>query len=335
MCKQTPPPSSTPLLEVDNLKTTFPIRRGLLLRKVAEVRAVDGVSFSLNRGQTLGLVGESGCGKSTLGRTLIRLLEPSSGAIRFEGEDFLACSGKTLREKRQRLQMIFQDPFAALDPRKTVGQIIMEPLQVHAIGNRAQQREQALELLAVVGLKAEHINRYPHEFSGGQRQRISIARSIMLRPELIIADEPTSALDVSVQAQILNLLKDLQRQFTLTYIFISHDLAVVEHVCDTIAVMYLGKIVEMAPRDTLFTNPQHPYTQALLAAIPQVGRGKRRGRLTLGGDVPSPIDPPSGCAFHPRCQYANARCSQQTPVLTPVTEGDGGDHQVACWLTPP
>jgi len=332
MYKTPKPESNEALLEVAELSTRFPIRRGLLLRKVAEVRAVDGVSFSLKRGQTLGLVGESGCGKSTLGRTIIRLLEPSSGSIRFEGEDFLACSGKVLREKRQRLQMIFQDPFAALDPRKTVGQIIMEPLQVHAIGSSAQQREKALELLAVVGLKAEHINRYPHEFSGGQRQRISIARSIMLRPQLIIADEPTSALDVSVQAQILNLLKDLQRQFDLTYIFISHDLAVVEHVCDTIAVMYLGKIVEMAPRDTLFANPRHPYTQALLAAIPQLGRGKRRGRLTLKGDVPSPIDPPSGCAFHPRCQYANARCSLQTPALKAVAEGDSGDHQVACWL---
>ncbi|MFT5578086.1 MAG: oligopeptide transport system ATP-binding protein [Paraglaciecola psychrophila] len=330
MYKPAAPVPSKALLEVDNLKVSFPIRRGLLLRKVAEVRAVDGVSLVLQRGQTLGLVGESGCGKSTLGRTIIRLLEPSSGSIRFEGEDFLGCSGKVLREKRRRLQMIFQDPFAALDPRKTVGQIIMEPLQIHRIGNREQQRQKALELLVVVGLKTEHINRYPHEFSGGQRQRISIARSIMLRPELIIADEPTSALDVSVQAQILNLLKDLQRQFNLTYIFISHDLAVVEHVCDTIAVMYLGKIVEIAPRDALFAKPQHPYTQALLTAIPQVGRGKRRGRLTLGGDVPSPIDPPSGCAFHPRCQYASARCSLETPALESVIDSDG--HQVACWL---
>lgn len=325
------------LLEVKNITKYFPIRKGILLRKVGDVKAVDGISFKLEKGKTIGLVGESGCGKSALGRSIIRLYEPSSGEITFDGQDFLASSKEQLRRQRKKLQMIFQDPFAALDPRKTVGQIIMEPLQVHGIGSRGEQNQKALELLSIVGLKPMHMNRYPHEFSGGQRQRISIARTIMLRPQLIIADEPTSALDVSIQAQILNLLKSLQKEFDLTFIFISHDLAVVEHVCDVIAVMYLGKIVEMAPRDQLFSNPQHPYTKALLDAVPQVGRGKRKGRKALQGDVPSPINPPSGCTFHPRCERASDQCKSQIPALNGFQElkiqNSSNEHVVACWLT--
>lgn len=320
---------SDTLLEVKNIKKYFPIRKGLLLKKVGDVRAVDDISFKLEKGQTIGLVGESGCGKSTLGRTIIRLYEPTSGDIFFKGQKFNNVKGQELRQMRQKIQMIFQDPFGALDPRMTIGQIIMEPLAVHGIGNAKEREKKAKELMEIVGLKTDQINRYPHEFSGGQRQRISIARTIMLQPELIIADEPTSALDVSIQAQILNLLKDLQKQLQLTYIFISHDLAVVEHLCDVIAVMYLGKIVEIAPRDDLFNNPQHPYTKALLNAIPQVSRKKKRGRQALQGDVPSPINPPSGCAFHPRCQYKIDRCMSESPVLENTSTESG--HFAACW----
>ncbi|MGZ3795012.1 MAG: ABC transporter ATP-binding protein [Pseudobdellovibrionaceae bacterium] len=315
------------LLEARNIKKYFPIKKGLLMREVGQVKAVDDISLSVRRGETLGLVGESGCGKSTLGRTLIRLYEPTSGGLSFKGKDFLALTGQELRQKRKDIQMIFQDPYAALDPRMTVGQIISQPFQIHKVLKPQEVEIRVKELLELVGLKASHINRYPHEFSGGQRQRICIARAMALNPELIICDEPVSALDVSIQAQILNLLKDLQEKLNLTYIFISHDLSVIEHVCDRVAVMYLGKIVELATRDELFSNPQHPYTQALLAAIPQVGEGKKQMKKSLGGDVPSPINPPSGCHFHPRCAYKMEICTKERPSLK------GTDHQISCWLS--
>lgn len=315
------------LLEAKNIKKHFPIRKGLLLREVASVKAVDDVSLYVRRGETLGLVGESGCGKSTLGRTLIRLYEPTSGDIAFDGKDFLNLKGEALRLQRKNIQMIFQDPYASLDPRMTVGQIIRQPMDIHSVGTPEERSKRVEELIELVGLRKAHINRYPHEFSGGQRQRISIARAIALNPELIICDEPVSALDVSIQAQILNLLKDLQEKLKLTYIFISHDLSVIEHTCDRIAVMYLGKIVEVAPREELFKNPQHPYTKALIGAIPRVGQGKKKIKRSLSGEVPSPINPPKGCAFHPRCAYKMDACSQETPLLRgPET------HQRACWL---
>lgn len=321
----------TPLLEVKNLKKFFPIRKGLFLRHAGDVRAVDDISLSLKRGETLGLVGESGCGKSTLGRTLIRIYEPSAGEIRFQGENFLELSGRQLRNARRDVQMVFQDPMAALDPRMTVGQIIAEPFEIHGILDSVQRKAKVHALLQEVGLKASHINRYPHEFSGGQKQRICIARALALEPQLIIADEPVSALDVSIQAQILNLMKDLQKKFNLTYIFISHDLSVIEHVCDRIAVMYLGKIVELTTRDELFSNPRHPYTQALIQAIPRIGEGKKVYRKTLGGEVPSPINPPSGCYFHPRCPARIDRCSKDSPALQDISPG----HQTACFVNPP
>lgn len=314
------------LLEARNIKKFFPIKKGLLMREVGQVKAVDDVTLSVRRGETLGLVGESGCGKSTLGRTLIRLYEPTSGEITLDGKDFLKLSGSELRQQRKNIQMIFQDPYAALDPRMTIGQIIGQPFQIHQTLGPQEAEKKVKELLELVGLKASHINRYPHEFSGGQRQRICIARAIALDPELIICDEPVSALDVSIQAQILNLLKDLQERLNLTYIFISHDLSVIEHICDRVAVMYLGKIVEIATRDELFKNPQHPYTQALLGAIPHVGEGKKQMKRSLSGDVPSPINPPSGCHFHPRCPHKMDVCSQKLPALTGTT------HQAACWL---
>lgn len=315
------------ILEAKNLKKHFPIKKGFFLKEVASVKAVDDVSLFVKKGETLGLVGESGCGKSTLGRTLIRLYEPSAGSVEFEGTDFLALKGEALRQKRKNIQMIFQDPYASLDPRMTVGQIIRQPMDIHNVGTMEEREKRVLELIELVGLRKGHVNRYPHEFSGGQRQRISIARTIALNPELIICDEPVSALDVSIQAQILNLLKDLQEKLGLTYIFISHDLSVIEHVCDRIAVMYLGKIVEIATREELFKNPQHPYTQALISAIPRVGHGKKKIKKSLSGEVPSPINPPSGCSFHTRCPYKMDICSQKTPLL----EGQGA-HQKACFL---
>jgi oligopeptide transport system ATP-binding protein len=315
-----------PILEVQNLKKYFPIKKGLLLREVGQVKAVDDVSFSVLPGETLGLVGESGCGKSTLGRSIIRLYEPTSGAVLFDGKNFLQSHGSDLRKSRKDIQMIFQDPFAALDPRMTVGRILAQPFEVHTDLKASAIETRIKELLAVVGLKPSHINRYPHEFSGGQRQRICIARAIALNPRLIIADEPVSALDVSIQAQILNLLKDLQQKLKLTYLFISHDLSVIEHLCDRIAVMYLGKIVEIAPRDQLFTSPQHPYTKALLAAIPRVGDGKKKIKKSLGGEVPSPINPPAGCAFHPRCIERKDLCSKEAPLLQGTLE-----RKTACW----
>jgi oligopeptide transport system ATP-binding protein len=317
------------ILEVKNLKKYFPIRKGLLLREVGQVKAVDDVSLTVRRGETLGLVGESGCGKSTLGRTLIRLYEPTAGEVSFEGENFLHAKGENLRQKRKNIQMIFQDPYASLDPRMTIGQILSQPFAIHGLFTAEERIRKVKELLQTVGLKASQVNRYPHEFSGGQRQRISIARAIALNPRLVIADEPVSALDVSIQAQILNLMKDLQESLQLTYVFISHDLSVIEHLCDRIAVMYLGKIVEIASRDELFKNPQHPYTQALIAAIPRVGEGKKQMKKSLSGEVPSPINPPSGCPFHPRCPHRMDVCSQKLPLLRPHGIES---HQTACWL---
>lgn len=315
------------ILKATNIKKFFPIKRGLLLKTVGQVKAVDDVSFEIKKGETMGLVGESGCGKSTLGRTLIRLYEPTAGQIQFEGENFLKLDGPKLRRLRKDIQMIFQDPYASLDPRMTIGQILKQPFDIHKVGTNLEKEKRVKELLELVGLKASHINRYPHEFSGGQRQRICIARAIALNPKLIICDEPVSALDVSIQAQILNLLKDLQEKLGLTYIFISHDLSVIEYFCDRIAVMYLGKIVEVGTRDQIFNSPKHPYTQALLSAIPRVGEGKKAMKNCLSGEVPSPINPPTGCAFHPRCSSAFDMCSKTIPPL----EGTA-THQVACHL---
>lgn len=327
--------SSEIILQADHIKKYFPIKKGLFLKHVGDVKAVDDVSLTIRRGETLGLVGESGCGKSTLGRSLIRLYEPSAGSIQFNGKDFLKLSGEDLRKSRKNIQMIFQDPYASLDPRMTVGQIIEQPFVIHNILAPKEREDRVKELLQLVGLRPSHINRYPHEFSGGQRQRISIARAIALNPELIICDEPVSALDVSIQAQILNLLKDIQAKLNLTYIFISHDLSVIEHVCDRIAVMYLGRIVEIAERDELYANPQHPYTKALLASIPAIGQGKKRMSKILKGEIPSPINPPSGCSFHPRCPHAFDRCKKEVPQLAPVN--CSGDNHInsksACFLT--
>ncbi len=319
------------ILKAENIKKYFPIKKGLLLREVGQVKAVDDVSLMVRKGETLGLVGESGCGKSTLGRTLIRLYEPTAGEIEFKSKDFLNVKGNTLRTMRKDMQMIFQDPYAALDPRMTIGQILSQPYEIHGGLDGEKRRDRVKELLTLVGLKPSHVNRYPHEFSGGQRQRICIARAIALEPQLIIADEPVSALDVSIQAQILNLMKDLQEKFGLTYIFISHDLSVIEHVCDRIAVMYLGKIVEVATRDELFKNPQHPYTKALIASIPRVGEGKKKMKKSLDGEVPSPINPPSGCNFHPRCPQRFDKCSQILPKLKNHNE-QVKEHLTACLL---
>ncbi|OFZ29665.1 MAG: peptide ABC transporter ATP-binding protein [Bdellovibrionales bacterium RIFCSPHIGHO2_01_FULL_40_29] len=315
------------ILETKGLKKHFPIKKGFFLREVGSVKAVDDIDLTVYRGETLGLVGESGCGKSTLGRALIRLYEPTAGTIQFDGADFLHAKGETLRKSRKDLQMIFQDPYASLDPRMTVGQIIEQPFHIHNMLNQTERRQRVKQLLELVGLKASHVNRYPHEFSGGQRQRISIARAIALDPKLIICDEPVSALDVSIQAQILNLLKDLQARLKLTYVFISHDLSVIEHVCDRIAVMYLGRIVEITSRDELFKNPQHPYTQALMQSIPAIGLGKKKMSKILTGEIPSPINPPSGCTFHPRCPYKMDICVNTTPALRGTP-----DHLRSCHL---
>ncbi|MES3038297.1 MAG: dipeptide ABC transporter ATP-binding protein [Bdellovibrionota bacterium] len=316
------------LMEAKDLKKHFPVRKGFFMREVGSVKAVDGVDITVRKGETLGLVGESGCGKSTLGRTLIRLYEPTAGTINFRGGNFLDLGGKQLREQRRNVQMIFQDPYASLDPRMTVGQILEQPYEIHNLFTPTERLAKVQNLLKLVGLKPSHVNRYPHEFSGGQRQRISIARAIALEPDLIICDEPVSALDVSIQAQILNLLKDLQQKLNLTYIFISHDLSVIEHFCDRVAVMYLGKIVELAERDTLFRDPKHPYTQALLASIPRFGEGRRDMKRVLTGEIPSPLNPPSGCPFHPRCPHKMDICPTKMPALIGTTE----QQKVACWL---
>jgi oligopeptide/dipeptide ABC transporter ATP-binding protein len=314
------------LLEAVDLVKHFPVRSSALRRTVAEyVHAVDGVSLQVRRGETLGIVGESGCGKSTLGRLCVRLLEPTSGTVRFGGDDITTLSRRELRPYRRELQMIFQDPYASLNPRKRVGQIVADPLEIHGGGTSEDIRRRVRDLLEVVGLSAQHVNRYPHEFSGGQRQRIGVARALALNPQLIVADEPVSALDVSIQAQVVNLLDDLQDEFNLTYVFIAHDLGVVHHVSDRIAVMYLGLIVESAPADDLYEQPIHPYTEALLSAIPDIDTGEDeivpRERIVLEGEVPSPIDPPSGCRFHPRCPYATEICHVERPPL--VHHGNG------------
>jgi oligopeptide/dipeptide ABC transporter ATP-binding protein len=316
------------LLEVSHVKKYFPVRKGLLQREVARVHAVDDVSLVVQEGETLGLVGESGCGKSTLGRTMVRLLEPTDGEIVFEGQYISRLGAGKLRPLRREMQMVFQDPYASLNPRKRVGTIIEDPLKIHGIGNAKARRARVQELLQTVGLSPEHYNRFPHEFSGGQRQRIGVARALALQPKLIIADEPVSALDVSIQSQILNLLADLQRELRLTYVFIAHDLGVVRHVSDRIAVMYLGKIVEISPAEELYRRPIMPYTEALLSAvpIPDPDLAEARKRIVLAGDVPSPIDPPSGCRFHPRCRYATEICKQVEPPLTDY----GNGHLAAC-----
>jgi oligopeptide transport system ATP-binding protein len=317
-----------PLLEVRHVKKYFPIRQGVLQREVARVHAVDDVSFAVREGETLGLVGESGCGKSTRGRTLVRLLEPTAGEIIFQGTPIQRLGTRRLRPLRREMQMVFQDPYASLNPRKRVGTIVSDPMRIHNLGSRAEQKRRVGEILETVGLSPEHYNRFPHEFSGGQRQRIGIARALAVRPKLIIADEPVSALDVSIQSQMLNLLVDLQRDFRLTFIFIAHDLGVVRHVSNRIAVMYLGKIVELSPAEELYTRPIMPYSEALLSAvpIPDPDLAEKRERIVLEGDVPSPINPPSGCRFHPRCRYATDICREIEPPL--VDYGHG--HLAAC-----
>jgi len=322
------PNGSAPLIELRHVKKYFPIRKGVLQREVARVHAVDDVSFAVREGETLGLVGESGCGKSTLGRTIVRLLEPTDGQILFRGRQIEDLGPRQLRPLRREMQMVFQDPYASLNPRKRVGTIVGDPLKIHKIGDAKQRKAQVEELLETVGLSPEHYNRFPHEFSGGQRQRIGIARALALRPKLIVADEPVSALDVSIQSQMLNLLEDLQNEFQLTYIFIAHDLGVVRHVSDRIAVMYLGKLVELSPAEELYQRPIMPYTEALLSAvpIPDPDLARRRKRIVLEGDVPSPINPPSGCRFHPRCRYATEVCREVEPPLTDY----GNAHLAAC-----
>ncbi len=326
-----------PLVRVRGLKKYFPITRGIIFQKrIGDVRAVDGVDLAIQPGETLGLVGETGCGKSTLARVIMRLYDATEGTIEFKGEDITELRGRRLRERRRDMQMIFQDPFASLNPRKTVGSIIGAPYRLHKTVPKAKVKSEVQQLMELVGLNPEHFNRYPHEFSGGQRQRIGVARSLALRPKLIVCDEPVSALDVSIQAQILNLLEDLQEEFNLTYLFIAHDLSVVKHVSDRVAVMYLGKIVEMASGDTLYENPKHPYTGALLSAvpIPDPDLAAHKKRIILEGDVPSPIDPPSGCRFHPRCPQSreaaraqglghepHPRCREEEPALLPHHPG--------------
>jgi len=304
-----------PLLSVRDLRTHFPLRGGARGRRGAVCRAVDGVSFDVNSGTSLGLVGESGCGKTTLGRTLLRLVDATAGRVTFDGIDVLTAAGSRLRALRRRMQVVFQDPFGSLNPRMTIGRIIEEPLVIHAAAGRRERQSRVMNLLDRVGIHESYHRRYPHELSGGQRQRISIARALALRPRFIVCDEPVSALDVSIQSQILNLLGDLRRDFGLTYLFIAHNLAVVERFCDRVAVMYLGKIVEFADTKSLFAGPSHPYTMALLAAAPQPDPERRGRRVFLGGEPPSPIDPPGGCAFHPRCPFATHECSEVTPPL--------------------
>jgi peptide/nickel transport system ATP-binding protein len=319
-----------PLLRVEDLKVYFPIRSGLVIeRRVGEIKAVDGVSFELQRGETLGLVGESGCGKTTVGRTILRLYDPTEGRIMFEGKDIAKLSEKQMRSLRRRMQMVFQDPYSSLNPRQNVGNIVAEPLRVHGLASGRDVEKQVQHLLDVVGLPQGAANRYPHEFSGGQRQRIGLARSLALNPDLIVADEPVSALDVSIQAQIINLLEDLQSEFDLTFMFIAHDLAVVRHISDRIAVMYLGKIVEVAPADQLYVSPLHPYTIALLSAvpIPDPAVEHARERIILTGDLPSPANPPTGCRFHTRCPFRQPeRCHDEVPELRVLADGQA----VAC-----
>ena len=315
------------IVEIKNLVKYFPVRGGLLQRVVAWVQAVDNVSFTIREGETLGMVGESGCGKTTIGRTILRLVPATSGDVVYDGQSVFRARARELKALRRNMQIIFQDPYSSLDPRMPVGESIAEGLLVHGIGNRKERFEIVINTLRKVGLQDYHARRYPHEFSGGQRQRIGIARALALRPKFIVCDEPVSALDVSIQAQVLNILKELQSEFGLTYLFIAHNLSVVEHISDRVAVMYLGKMVELADRDELYRNPLHPYTQALLSAIPVPEPNLVRNRIILKGDVPSPLRPPSGCRFHPRCPVALAHCSQQEPEFKEVSPG----HFVACW----
>jgi peptide/nickel transport system ATP-binding protein/oligopeptide transport system ATP-binding protein len=316
------------LLEISDLKKHYPVRSGILRRKIGTVHAVDGVSFTVGVGETLGLVGESGCGKSTVARSILRLIEPTGGSIRLNGLDITHLGKADLRPHRRSMQIVFQDPFASLNPRMTAGDIVGEPLIVHGIATGNAKRERVAKLFEQVGLRADQMQNYPHQFSGGQRQRICIARALSLGPSLIVCDEPVSALDVSIQAQVINLLIDLQRKHGFSYLFIAHDLAVVAHISHRVAVMYLGRIVEIAEKRELFANPRHPYTQALLASVPVANPKTKRLKALVDGDVPSPINPPSGCAFHTRCRYAMERCRIETPKLADV----GGQHQVACFL---
>ena len=320
--------SNVPVLEVTDLKKHFPVKKGLLRRTVGQVYAVDGISFTINEGETLGLVGESGCGKTTAGRAVLRLIEPTSGSVKVEGNEIVGLSKAEMRPYRREMQIVFQDPFSSLNPRMTAGDIVGEPLQVHGVNRAKERQEKVAALFARVGLRPAQMANYPHQFSGGQRQRIGIARALALGPKLIVGDEPVSALDVSIQAQVINLLQDLQRERKLSYLFISHNLAVVEHISHRIAVMYLGRIVEYADTRTIFTRAQHPYTEALLAAVPVPDPAIKRQKRVLQGDVPSPVRPPPGCHFHTRCPYAEARCRVDAPPLREIAPG----HFVSCHL---
>ena len=333
--------SGTPLVEVRNLVKHFPVKGGVLQRTVAVVQAVDDVSFDIRRGETLGLVGESGCGKTTVGRLVLRLIDPTSGTIRFDGEDISRISGTKLKRYRRRMQIIFQDPYASLDPRTPIADSIGEGLRIHGLGSGQERGRKVARMMDLVGLQSYHARRYPHEFSGGQRQRIGIARALVLEPDLVVCDEPVSALDVSIQAQVLNLLKDLQGELGLTYLFVAHNMGVVEHISDRVAVMYLGKIVEVADRREMFRDPEHPYSQALMSAIPIPDPELRRQRVILRGDVPSPVNPPSGCHFHPRCQLRQSLgdpeiCVAQEPPLISLGTAPGGlEHDAACHFRGP
>jgi peptide/nickel transport system ATP-binding protein len=322
--------AETPLLEVKHLKKHFPIKGGVFSKTIGYVYAVDDINFTLEKGETLGLVGESGCGKSTTGRTILRLIEPTDGAIYFEGQDITNLDKGAMRALRREMQIIFQDPYASLNPRMTVGSIIGEPLEIHKIAKGSEKEERVASLLQKVGLRAEDMRKYPHEFSGGQRQRIGIARALALNPKLIVCDEPVSALDVSIQAQVINLLEDLQAEFGLSYLFIAHNLNVVEHISNRVAVMYLGQIVELASDEELYKNPQHPYTEALLSAVPIPDPTVKKKRIILEGDVPSPINPPKGCHFHTRCMYKDKICEEVEPEFKDI----GGGHWVACHFRP-